>query len=161
MRPASALLFCALLTTCPAKAGEGRPGSRKGYALLVGVREYDHTALAPLKYTENDVEELARLLDRTDSPFAGNVRVLTCSRGKTNDRERPTAANFRRELKALLSERKREEMVLLALSGHGVQLEVADLAGKEKPRSFGFFCPSDAQLLGVDFGPGSIEPHFG
>ena len=60
-----------VLTPILAQAKKG-----KSYALLVGVRDYEHAALNTLAYTENDVEELAKLLDRPGSPFHKNVRVL-------------------------------------------------------------------------------------
>lgn len=35
----------------------------KRYALLVGVKSYDHRKLTDLKFTENDVEELSAVLE--------------------------------------------------------------------------------------------------
>lgn len=67
------LLTClALLVSTPVGAEEG-----KKYALLVGVKEYDHFKLSPLKYTENDVTELAQLL----RPAGFDVSLLTDSEG--------------------------------------------------------------------------------
>jgi hypothetical protein len=156
MRTTPGLLASLLIAACAGGAGPApKPAPRgQAHALLVGVCDYEHSALIPLRYTENDVEELARLLDRPGSPFHNNVRVLSCSRGKKDPAGRPTAANLRQALGALLKSRTRHELVLLALSGHGVQLEVPDPDGKERPRSHGFFCPSDAQLSGVDFRTG-------
>jgi formylglycine-generating enzyme required for sulfatase activity len=126
----------------------------KSHALLVGIRDYDHRSLTPLKYTENDVEKLAKLLDRPGSPFRGNVRVLTSTRGAKDQADRPTAANIRKALAALLDDRTRRDTVLLALSGHGVQLQVADPAGKGPEKTFPYFCPSDAQLTKIDYKTG-------
>jgi hypothetical protein len=82
----SGLLGALLSSAGPVFGADG-----KKYALLVGVTEYDHASLAPLKYTENDVEELARLLQRRTAGF-DTVNVLTVSRGKTH-RKAPIAAN--------------------------------------------------------------------
>ena len=68
----------------------------KSYALLVGVRDYGgRSTLGPLKYTQNDVEALARVLQRPGSPFRGNVRVLTSTRGNKDRKAAPSAENIR------------------------------------------------------------------
>jgi tetratricopeptide (TPR) repeat protein len=119
-------------------AGVIPPGK---HALLVGVRDYDSSKLSPLKYTENDVEELAEILARPETGFA-NVRVLTSTRGKTKAEDAPTRANIRAAIKALVEKRKRDEMILVGLAGHGLQLEVKE-GDRKKDESF--FCPSDMQ----------------
>jgi TPR repeat protein len=112
-------------------------GAAKGkrYALLVGVKDYDHAKLSPLRFTENDVVELARLL----SPAGYDVTLLTDSEGKKDAAKRPTGENVRRALQALMAKKAREDTVLVALAGHGVQLTV-------KEKDISFFCPKDAQL---------------
>jgi hypothetical protein len=83
---------------------EGWTGAPKGnsYALLIGERDYvARSTLGPLKYTENDVEELAKVLKRAGSPFRGNVRVLTCTRGTKDNKDQPRAANIRKAITAL------------------------------------------------------------
>lgn len=138
--------------TQPAPGTPVRAGT--GYALLVAVRTYEHDALTDLQYTENDIEKLAALLGQPGSPFRGNVRVLTTTRGQRNPADRPTAANLRRELERLTRDRTRGETVLLALSGHGVQLLVPDPAEQESDRSYAYFCPADAQLHGASYATG-------
>jgi formylglycine-generating enzyme required for sulfatase activity len=132
-------LFAVLLLLVLALPGPAQPGGGRKHALLVGVRDYDSAKLDPLKYTENDVEELARVL--TEQAGFASVRLLSTSRagGGKNRRNAPTGANLRAELKALLAQRKRNDVVLVALAGHGIQ---ATVKGKEES----FFCPSDAQL---------------
>src|SRR4051794_3427135 len=61
----------------------------KKYALLVGVKSYDHSKLTDLKYTENDAEELASVL--TEAKY--DVVVLTTTRGKDDAKKKPTKAN--------------------------------------------------------------------
>jgi tetratricopeptide (TPR) repeat protein len=110
------------------------------HALLVGVSDYDSGRLAPLRYTENDVEELAAILKGPETGFVG-VRLLTTGRGKARAADAPTASNVREALAALLARRKRDDIVLVALSGHGLSLR-DDAARKEES----YFCPCDAQL---------------
>src|SRR5262249_54090625 len=55
-----------LVPGAPADEGRGRK-----YALLVGVKSYEHSKLPDLRYTENDVEDLARLLRQTKAGFRG------------------------------------------------------------------------------------------
>jgi TPR repeat protein len=147
---------CALLAALAALAGAAPAhAAGKRYALLIGVRDYKERAtLGPLLYTENDVEELARLLDRTGSGFRGNVRVLTCTRGKKDSKDAPTAANIRKALAALIRGKNRNDTVLVALAGHGVQLSVRDPNGKKKDSSYAYFCPQDADLPGADYETG-------
>jgi DNA-binding beta-propeller fold protein YncE len=123
----------------------GLAAAGQRYALLVGVREYRHAKFPNLKYTENDVEELARLLRQPAAGFARTV-VLTSTRGKKRPAEQPTAANIRAQLRSILTRATKHDTVLVALSGHGVQLRVADPLGGKKERDEAFFCPADARL---------------
>jgi TPR repeat protein len=109
----------------------------KKYALLVGVRHYDSAKLEPLRFTENDVEELAGALT-AEGAFA-SLRVLTTTRGEKKSADRPTGANIRAAIKVLLARKTRDDTVLVALSGHGISARVG---GKDDS----YFCPSDAQL---------------
>src|SRR5262245_25822112 len=94
--------------------GAERPAGRK-YALVVGVSGYDSDLLPRLRYTENDAEKLAEVLRARG--FL--VRLLTTSRGKKDEKDAPTAKNLRAALDALAEGKKRGDLVLLALSGHG------------------------------------------
>ena len=49
-----AALLAALLSVVCLTPAWAQPARGKKYALLVGVKEYDHAGLAPLSYTEND-----------------------------------------------------------------------------------------------------------
>jgi formylglycine-generating enzyme required for sulfatase activity len=121
-------------------AGQAQPSTGKKYALLVGVRDYDSSKLDPLKYTENDAEDLAGVLGKQGG---FTLRVLTTSRGNKNRSDAPTTANLRAEIKKLLAGKTRNDTILIALSGHGIQAEVKE-AGKVKEENY--FCPADAQL---------------
>jgi hypothetical protein len=80
------------------------------------------------------VDQLAEVLRK-----AGYRRVvlLTQSRGAKEARNLPLAANIRTSLKGLLEDRSKEDTVLVALAGHGVQFKGSDE---------NFFCPMDARL---------------
>src|SRR5579871_5686399 len=102
------------------------------YAVLVGVNEYDHPRFRPLKFAENDVSELGQKL-RT-----GGFRVIQLSQsvGGKDARLKPSRANILRELDGVLNAATKHDMVLVALSGHGLQPS----GSKEN-----FFCPADAR----------------
>jgi formylglycine-generating enzyme required for sulfatase activity len=120
----------------------GQAPRGKKYALLVGVTRYRHARLPDLKYTERDVEDLARLLRGKTGRF-DKVTLLTTSRAARKECPAPTAANIRAALQKLMRDKGKDDLVLVALAGHGVQLRVKD--GKRE-RDEAFFCPSDAQI---------------
>jgi TPR repeat protein len=145
-RAAHQRLLAALLVVIPflhtSPVGAAPDGKR--YALLVGVREYDHARLPELKHTEHDVEELATILRDKNAGF-DKVTLLTTTRGKDNKALLPTAANIRAAIKQLLAGKTKRDLVLVGLAGHGVQLRIkGDDGGKGKNEAF--FCPADAQL---------------
>jgi formylglycine-generating enzyme required for sulfatase activity len=125
-------------------AREDKPKGKK-YAFLVGVKSYDHAKLADLKYTENDIAELAEVLSAKSAGFT-SVRVLTTTRGKKKAADKPTAKNIRAGLKALLDKKTKHDTVLVALAGHGLRLKVDDPRDKRVERYEAFFCPSDAHI---------------
>src|SRR3712207_3074718 len=133
----AALCVAASLALLPPPAEAQSPRGKR-YALLVGVNEYDHAKLPALRYTENDAEELAKVLRSKASGF-DEVRVLTTARGKKDARDAPTAANIARAVDALVARKRQGDTVLVALSGHGVQLEVEDPDGKGKERTYAYF----------------------
>jgi tetratricopeptide (TPR) repeat protein len=128
--PLLAVLFSLLAHADPTRADTLAP---KKYALLVGVNNYDHARLPPLKYAENDATDLARVL--TEAGY--EVVLLTGAAGARKAERRPTKANIEARLEEVLCTRcKRGDTVLVALAGHGLQF-----AGKREA----FFCPSDAR----------------
>jgi formylglycine-generating enzyme required for sulfatase activity len=138
------LLACLALAAALPLAGQGDKKGKK-YAVLVGVTEYTHAKLPDLKYTENDVEDLARLLTKKDAGFT-RVELLTSTRGKGRAAASPTAANVRAALKRVLDKATKHDTILVALAGHGVQLKVEDPRDKKVERDEAFFCPADARL---------------
>lgn len=115
----------------PVAAGE-EAARGKRYAVLVGVKEYDHSGLSPLSYTENDVVELGKVLRA-----AGYVVTVLCdSEGEKAPTRLPTGKNIRSALADVLGPCKRDDLVLVAFAGHGLQFDKAGGA---------YFCPRDAR----------------
>lgn len=86
-------------------------------ALLVGVKAYDHPELRRLEFPENDVGELAGVL--TSQGF--KVTLMTTDRGRTDPDLKPTAANIRAQLQRLLKNATKDDLIIVGLSGHGIQ----------------------------------------
>src|SRR4051812_20524554 len=128
----TALTLTAALAQTP-KPTNGTPRGKK-VALLVAVNDCNHDRFPALKFAENDVEAMAAFLSR--SGYA-QVRVLSGTRGKKSARDAPTAANVRAALAQTLAGRGRHDTVLVALAGHGVQLEVSDPQEQNPAKSFG------------------------
>jgi sulfatase modifying factor 1 len=126
----AALALCA----APPLWAQTLPG--KKVALLVGVNQYDKRGFRDLEFAERDVEEMAALLDRAGY----EVHLLT---GRASGAKRATLKNIRAALEAMLKDRTKRDLVLVALAGHGLQIEVAGPDGKLQADSF--FCPADAE----------------
>src|ERR1700730_9850062 len=111
-------LVSAGLLACVLLADEPEEGRR--YALVVGVQNYEGTALGSLRYCDNDAAGLAEVLGKRGY----HVTLMTRPEYKAKDRDEllPTADNIRDNLKAILLNRKRADTVLVAFSGHGEQL---------------------------------------
>src|SRR5262249_11788215 len=106
----------------------------KRVALLVGVKKYKKDQLSDLKFTENDVNDLAEVLK-----LEGYRRVvLMTQRAGADDPDLlPTGNHIRETLRALAKGLQAEDTLLVALSGHGVQFP-----GDGEH----YFCPMDAEL---------------
>jgi uncharacterized caspase-like protein len=141
-RKGLALLLSGAVLLGLALSGQTRPPAGKKFALLVGVREYDSGKFDSLRFTENDAEDLARVLHKQ----AGfTVRVLTTGRGEKRKADAPTTANVRKEIDRLLAGKRPVDLVLVALAGHGVEF-TTKTRGKVKGKTESYFCPADAQL---------------
>ena len=115
-------------------ADDARAGRK--YALLVGVRAYDKDQLRSLRFTEADVNGLAAVLKDADYK---RVVLMTQSEAVSagDNTLEPTAKNIRKKLAAILEDRKPDDAVLVAFSGHGVQY---------RDQKASYFCPMDADL---------------
>lgn len=135
--------------------GAGVPGRRGGVlALRPRRREETRTAgrggqvprgsgFASLPYTGRDVDQLAEVL-LASGYRPEHVRVLTLKRGNENTRFLPTLRNAQREFKLLAADRKPDDTLLVALSGHGITRKVK--VGAERSKPVAFFCPIDADI---------------
>jgi len=101
------------------------------FAVLVGVKDYDHSKLASLAYSEADAAETATLLKANGY----TVVLLTDTEGNRDASLKPTRANIIKQLDLVLDKCKKHDTVLVGLAGHGLQFE-ADKAS--------YFCPVDA-----------------
>lgn len=108
------------------------------FALLVGVREYrlKHYQCI-LKYTEEDVDELARVLHRDGGYARENIRILSQWAKGDNPALAPAVANIRAQLRDFLSERIEADTVIVGLTGSGLNLGDAHAY---------FFLPEDADF---------------
>jgi hypothetical protein len=121
----------ALLLACPSATSAGEQ-----YALLVAVQQYDKAELTSLQFTENDITALADVL-RDNGYSEENIVLMTQTRGAQEARYAPFARNIKKELELLLREPTKDDTVLLAFSGHGIQF----VGDKEA-----YFCAADARL---------------
>jgi formylglycine-generating enzyme required for sulfatase activity len=69
-------------------------------------------------------------------------------RGNENPRFLPTVRNTKREFALLARDRKPDDSMLVALSGHGITrtVKLRDPDGREHPKPVPFFCPIDADI---------------
>jgi formylglycine-generating enzyme required for sulfatase activity len=111
----------------------GQEPSGKKFALLVGVTKYQHPKLRPLKFCQNDVVELGKLLQADGY----KVTVLCETAGVNDSAKAPTRKNIETHLRQVLEQAKaREDTILVGLAGHGIQFE---------DQKDSFFCPMDAK----------------
>jgi formylglycine-generating enzyme required for sulfatase activity len=135
-----AVLAAVLIAMSLTRAADRPP---RKVALVVGVAHYDHD-FHDLDFPERDAEELGQTL--RDGGF--EVVVLT---GSAEGKDRATRQNVEGRLAELLDgggdetkKIRKGDLVLVALSGHGLQMEVADPSAPDGKREDAFFCPVDA-----------------
>ena len=107
-------------------------------ALLVGVNHYEKPGFSELKWPENDVEELAAELKRV---VFDKVVVMKGSFA-ANDPLKATTRNILTQLNELLKGIGKDDVVCVALSGHGRQITTKKQDGEIVETDF--FCPTDA-----------------
>lgn len=116
---------CEWLFLCFAFVVPALNGSRllaaTNHALLVGCTQYDSLPDSKqLKGPENDIRLFRRvLIDRFDfDPQTDSITMLGSSQGKEYQ---PTKANIEREFRRLAEIVRKDERVVILLSGHGSQ----------------------------------------
>jgi formylglycine-generating enzyme required for sulfatase activity len=111
-------------------------GAGKKVALLVGVNKYDKRGFRDLEFAERDVQELAKVLEAAGY----DVHLLT---GGAAGERRAVLRNIEKAVETVLAGRTKKDLILVALAGHGLQIEVPRSSGKLRAESF--FCPADAE----------------
>lgn len=107
------------------------------FSLLVGVRNYDPDQLKSITTAEEDINQLRETLARAGDS-QGRVVVLSNSAGGEDPQRLPTKGNILRQMDSL-ADREFEDVVIVALRGHGLQWKGAYC-----------FCPFDADLSDPD-----------
>ena len=132
--PLTCCLAC-LLSTTLLHAGDN-------YAFIVGIGGYDEKHLTPLgEYPRNDAVEFRDVLIQSGFK-AQNIVLMTDDlkrqpESATAGRYLPESAKIKKELGLLLPSLERDDALIIALAGHGVQFK-----GDDEP----YFCPLDANL---------------
>ena len=139
-------LLCAVIlgpaiAPVPAQEPAARSPTRR-VALLVGINEYRKRGFIDLKWAENDVAEMDQELRRL-----GFDKVVVM-KGSSEGELRPTKENIEAQLKGLLADVGKDDIVLVMLSGHGQELKVKVRGpdGREVERDDGFYCPVNAVM---------------
>jgi hypothetical protein len=115
--------FVPILSANPAKS------SGRRLALLVGINQYRNRNLEDLEFAENDVRELYQLLRGKYQ-----ARLLL---GSASGRDRATRKNIEDAIDQLLAGGlAKEDTVLIALSGHGVQAPATNAEGVRRDEPF-------------------------
>lgn len=113
----------------------------ENYAFLVAVSDYDRTELKPLKFTRADLLAFRQTL--VDSGFkpANIVHLHDDTAKLSGARFLSAAQNIREELSLLLGTLDKDDTLIVAFAGHGIQF-------KGEPESY--FCPRDTRLAKRD-----------
>lgn len=115
-------------------------------ALLVGINDYDAPDFPDLRHAERDATALAAELEEVDF----KTIVLT---GSAKGERRATRDNIREQLSSLLKENQigRQDIVVVAFSGHGQQLPTPALETSRTPSERS--APGDASAVENYFAP--------
>lgn len=112
------LLLVMLAAFVPAtlvRAADDEPAKGKQWALLIGCEKY-HRA-APLRFTVNDVRQLAATLRERGG--VDEDRILQITDAESNPRFQPLRTSLMSELPKWLSQQGAEDRIIVYFSGHG------------------------------------------
>ncbi|MFK7767089.1 MAG: tetratricopeptide repeat protein [Mariniblastus sp.] len=107
----------------------------KRFALLIGVRAYYPDRFSPLPGAETDMTDLSKVLSNKGFKRE-NITLMTNTAGAEDPRLLPLSNNIRKQLKKLAKTCTKDDAVIIALAGHGIQ---------QKGKKY-WFCPFDADL---------------
>jgi hypothetical protein len=112
-------------------------GGGQQFAFLVACSKYDITELKPLPYSVAEMSEFRAALVKTGFTPA-NIKFMR-DRQLNDDEYRflPEKAKILREFKLLLDRVGKQDTLLVAIDGHGLQF---------KGDRTGYFCPLDARV---------------
>jgi hypothetical protein len=130
------VLLAATALVAPSFAQQAAKSPPKRVAFLVGINEYRKFGFTKLKWAEADVTALAAELKRL------GFDEVVVMKGSDKGASAPTRENILKRLKTVLASVRDTDIVLVALSGHGVQMNVNREDGTR--HEDGFFCPVDA-----------------
>jgi len=139
------LVFVPFSTRSSEAIGEETSPNGRKLALLVGVDKYHPgSGFGELRFTVRDVEELAKVL--IESGYrSDDVRLLTLKRGAESTLYLPTLRYIQQQIKLILADRKPEDSILIALSGHGIARRVKTGDADTSTKLASYFCPLDAE----------------
>ena len=124
-----------------AAIGSGAFSIAEEYAFLVGVNDYDPNELRSLPYARADILEFREVLIASGYKPDNIVMMVddmeSIAKTKPAGRYLPEASKIAKELALLISNLDRNDSIVIAFAGHGVQFKGEDVA---------YFCPSDAKL---------------
>ena len=100
---------------------------RQKWALLVGVNQYNE--LRNLTYCRDDVDELGKRLVASGFP-SSNVFLLT-DKAK-EPKYLPFKSNIERQLELVMNLAERDDLVLVAFSGHGTELGARAISARPR-----------------------------
>ena len=120
------------------RAGAGDSTLGEKFAFLVGVQNYEGD-LNKLNYAEADVDGLAEVLKKNVKLPPDHIVLMTQPQSIVKSPRRyPTKALILEQLDLLLAGLREQDLLIVALAGHGVQFKDDD---EER-----YFCPIDAKL---------------
>ncbi len=129
MRSLMLLAAVAAFVLAPLSSAQDKKAGKR-YALLIGVQKYGSDDLHDLECADKDVHDLADTL-RVTGYRKGDVTVLS-----TREKGAPTVKAIRAAIKEFVErDYRKEDTVLIAFSGHGIQV------GKRF-----YFCPQGARI---------------
>src|SRR5262249_50368269 len=128
-------VLMSFLAWTPATLAQNNKGAPKGkgFALLVACTDYDKKELRPLKFTRHDIQAFYQNLLEAGFP-KDNIVLMHDKQAKDY---LPEAKKIRKQLDLLFARLGRDDTLIVALVGHGVQFQ------GEKGS---YFCPVDAEL---------------
>jgi uncharacterized caspase-like protein len=92
-------------------------GHARGWAVLVGIDEYNSKEISPLTGAINDVTSLGKTLQQVLGMPEQQILVYTRGGDASN---RPSTGNIVKALKYVTSKAKPDDLFVFSFSGHGI-----------------------------------------